>query len=477
MWEQIRENRRKSVFLFSGLLLVLAALGFFVGGAADPGQGPYAGLAVAFLTALVMGAVSYFSGDRIILGLAGATPVTHDLHPQLFNIVEEMRIAASLPAMPGIYIVPDMAPNAFATGRSPDKSSIVVTAGLLSRLNRDELQGVIAHEMSHIINRDVLYMTMAGVTLGAIIFLSEVYSRSMAMSRFAGGRRRGQGHLLFLLLAIVLAILAPILGQIFYFAVSRKREFLADASAARLTRYPEGLASALEKISMSVMEFAGGSAQPSRVIAPMYIVNPLHEQKAHVAGLFSTHPPTQTRIQVLRSMGSNAGYAAYQAAYESASGDRDALIPASELKSAQSVPVRGPGAAAEPARSFGTVRRDAGDLIRAVSRFSFLACACGLRMKIPPQFSRPAVTCPRCGRENAVPVAELAAAGAVLGSASGQGEDRTAAPPFIYSRRSQGWETFSCPCGSPVQISPLFQAPSIGCPKCGRKISVEKAVA
>ena len=236
---------------------VLLLLGFIIGLGFFGAEGGFFGLMIATAIWIVLTLISFSSGDQILLAASKAKPVTHDVHPQLFNVVEEMKIAAGMPAMPKIYIINDPAPNAFATGRSPQTASVAVTAGLLARLNRDELQGVVAHEISHIVHRDILFVTLAGIMLGSIVLLSQVFLRGMFYSSMMGSRRRysgggkggGQAQLIMLIVAIVAAILAPIMAYLLYFALSRRREYLADAGAARLTRYPEGLASALEKIA------------------------------------------------------------------------------------------------------------------------------------------------------------------------------------------------------------------------------------
>ena len=242
--------------LLTTMAVCLLVLGVIIGIAVAGPNGGTFGLLIAGGIWLILAIISFSSGDQILLSASNAVPVTHDVHPQLFNIVEEMSIAAGLP-MPKVYIINDHAPNAFATGRNPKSASIAVTAGLLAKMNRDELQGVVAHEMSHILHRDILYVTLAGIMLGAVAMLSHIFMRSMFYSSMGGSRRRysgggkgsGGGAALMLLLAIVAAILVPILTQLLYFALSRKREYLADAGAVRLTRYPEGLASALEKLA------------------------------------------------------------------------------------------------------------------------------------------------------------------------------------------------------------------------------------
>ena len=317
MWELIQANKRRSIFLFIGMGIILILLGYFLGVTFLGEQGGSFGVFIAFIIWSILSLISYFAGSKVILSLSNAKEVTKDVHPQLFNIVEEMTIASNLPKMPKIYIVNEAAPNAFATGRDPEKSAVAVTAGLLSQLNRNELQGVIAHEIAHILNRDVLFMTFAGVMLGAIVIISEVFLRGYwigggSLNRYknksSGG---GQEQIIFMVFAIVLAILAPILARFLYFAISRKREYLADASGVRLTRYPEGLASALEKLSQN--RFSLKSA--NKATAGMYIVNPLKKTGMQISDLSSTHPPISERIKILRGMMHGADYADYQTSY------------------------------------------------------------------------------------------------------------------------------------------------------------------
>jgi heat shock protein HtpX len=240
-----------------------------------------------------------------------------------------MTIASGLPKMPDIYIVNDRALNAFATGRNPDKAAVTVTSGLLENLNRDELQGVVAHEIGHIKNRDVLLMTISSVMLGAIVIISTYATRIMFWG--GGGKRsnnrEGGGAFQMILLAVglVLLILAPLFAQLIYFAISRKREYLADASSALYTRYPEGLASALEKL--------GGSNIPvksaNKATAPMYINEPFGKKQS-LNSWMSTHPPIADRVRVLRSMGGNS-FADYEKAYGQTHKGKG-IIPKSTLK-------------------------------------------------------------------------------------------------------------------------------------------------
>ncbi len=403
MWEQIRVNKRNSVLLLGAMALALAALGFVLGMAFGGPDGGFIGLIVATAVWLVLMLISFASGDKILLASSKAVPVTHDVHPQLFNVVEEMKIAANLPKMPDIYIINEAAPNAFATGRSPESASVAVTAGLLAKLNRDELQGVIAHEVSHIVNRDILFVTLAGVMLGSIVLLSQVFLRSMWYGGMGPSRRyssrsssnQGGAQIVFVIIALVAAILAPIMAQLLYFALSRRREYLADAGAVRLTRYPEGLASALEKIASDRTPLKAAN----KVTAPMYISNPFRALKAE--NLYSTHPPIEKRIRILRAMSHGASFKDYSDAYSRTVGG-SGVIPAREARHAEPVELRQPSAESKPQEDRKRQIHDIGDIIRTVNRFAFLTCACGIKMKVPPGFKGDKVKCPRCGRISSV---------------------------------------------------------------------------
>jgi heat shock protein HtpX len=398
MWEQIRANKRNSILLLVLMAAALALLGWIIGMvfAPDPMAGVI-GIIAAMIIWLVLALVSFSSGDAIFLTASKAMPVTKNVHPQLFNVVEEMAIAAQLP-MPKIYIINDPAPNAFATGRNPQSASIAVTAGLLGRLDRDELQGVIAHEMSHILHRDILFVTLAGVMLGAITLISHIFLRSMFYSSMGSGRRYSsrsssggnQAQVIMMIIALVAAILAPIMATLLYFALSRRREYLADAGGARLTRYPEGLASALEKISQNTRPLAVAN----KVTAPMYIANPLQKEGMKLSDMTSTHPPISERIRILRSM-AGASFSDYSNAFKKAT-NHSTPIPSSALKADEAVQIRSAGE--KKSVDFKKQGRDIGDIMWRTNGYHFLACSCGLKMKIPPNFKTDKVKCPRCGK-------------------------------------------------------------------------------
>ncbi len=420
MWELIRANKRNSVILMVLMAAVLLFLGYIIGSIFDPAGGfvgvtitpqqptqspqtNHAGLwGMAFAATLwfILMLISFSSGDQILLTASKARHVSHDAHPQLFNIVEEMKIAAGLPAMPKVYIIPDPAPNAFATGRSPQSASVAVTAGLLGRLNRDELQGVIAHEISHILHRDILYVTLAGIMLGSIVLISQVFLRSLFYSSMGsrrrysgGGKGGGQAQIVIFIIAIIVAILAPIMAYLLYFALSRKREYLADAGAARLTRYPEGLASALEKIA--------GDRSPqltaaNKVTAPMYIVNPFKKRAGmKLSDLTSTHPPISERIKILRGL-SGVSFKDYSDSYTKITHHKTIVPPTALTK--EDIALRQASEESKKQLRRETQMRQVGDIMRKIEQFVFLTCLCGLKLKIPPNFKADKVKCPRCKR-------------------------------------------------------------------------------
>jgi len=401
MWELIRANKINSIFLMVVMATVLLLLGFIIGMAFFGQEGGMFGLMIATVIWLILTLISLSSGDQILLAASRAQLVTHEVHPQLFNVVEEMKIAAGLPAMPKIYIINDPAPNAFATGRNPKNASVAVTAGLLGRLNRDELQGVIAHEMSHIVHRDILFVTLAGIMLGSIVLLSQVFLRGMFYSSMSGSRRRyssggkggGQAQLVMLVIAIIAAIVAPLMAYLLYFALSRRREYLADAGAARLTRYPEGLASALEKIADDP---SPQLATVNKVTAPMYIVNPFKKKsQMKLSDLTSTHPPISERIRILRNMTHGASFKEYSDAFTNVTHSKT-VVPVAALSEKEDVAMRQAGPEETKKDRLDKQMRQVGDIMRKVNQFIFLTCACGLKLKIPPNFKGDNVKCPRC---------------------------------------------------------------------------------
>ena len=409
MWELIRANKRNSIVLMVVMAAVLLILGFVLGLVfSRTPEGGLFGLMIATAIWVILTLISLSSGDQILLAASRAQLVTHDVHPQLFNVVEEMKIAAGLTTMPKIYIINDPAPNAFATGRNPQNASVAVTAGLLARLNRDELQGVIAHEISHIVHRDVLFVTLAGIMLGSIVLLSQVFLRGMFYSSMTGSRRRyssgsgggGYGQLVMLIIAIIAAILAPIFAYLLYFALSRRREYLADAGGARLTRYPEGLASALEKIASDP---SPQLASANKVTAPMYIANPFKKKgQRKLSDWTSTHPPISERVKILRKLTHGASFKEYSDAFTNVTKAKT-VVPVAALSQKEDVALRQASPEAPKKDRLESQMRQVGDIMRRVNQFIFLTCACGLKLKIPPNFKGPNVKCPRCSKMHDLP--------------------------------------------------------------------------
>lgn len=296
MYEQIARNKWRSFFLILFFLCLIFALSWVFGELT--GLGPH-GLVIAVIIAVAMTFGSYYASDKIVLAISRAKPVKKEDYPYLYNVVEGLTIAAGLPKL-RCYIIDDTAPNAFASGRNPKNSVIVVTKGLLEKLNRAELEGVIAHEMSHIKNYDILVQTLAVVMIGIVALLSDWILRTLFWGR---GRRRSDskgrgGAGIFIVVGLVLAVLSPMIAQLLRLAISRKREFLADANGAFLTRYPPGLASALKKLAADREPLEAAN----KATAHLYIVNPLKDIKGKVNKLFSTHPPVEERIAALEKM-------------------------------------------------------------------------------------------------------------------------------------------------------------------------------
>ncbi len=455
MWEAIESNRRRSRWIVAGMAVLLILLGAGIGNAIIPRVGVVLGTGVALALWTILWIVAVFQGDRIMLSIAGAEKIEHADAPQLFNVVEEMVIASGLGKMPDVYVIPDDRPNAFAAGRKPETRVVCVTSGLLRLMRRDELQGVIAHEIGHHKNGDPALMILMGVMMGAIVMLADLFLRGMF---YGGGRRSSSkskndgGQIILLVLAIVLAILAPILAQMMYFACSRRREYLADASAARFTRYPEGLASALEKITVQ----AQGNRQASRVLAPMYIVNPMEALAA--VGLFSTHPPTSNRVEILRSMGGGVGYVDYDAAYRKITGHAGCIGKRTLSEDTPSAPraASPEGAALVPETREAVAERsqEVGALMGRLDGLTQMRCPCGVGIKVPPGSTWDSIPCPRCGRDNPIP------------KATRSGESQR------YQRTGPGWQSFRCACGASVNLSPAFAGKDAACPKCGELIQI-----
>jgi heat shock protein HtpX len=301
-YAQIAANRRNSLLLAVVVIGLFAALGFSIGYAiSGSSSGALAIMVIAVIIGGLLAVGSYYGGDSLVLSVSGAREVSATDAPQLMNVIQEMAIAANVP-MPKVYVIDDTAPNAFATGRDPQHASVAITTGLLEKLDREELQGVMAHELSHVRNFDIRFALLVGVLVGSIALLADFFLR---FTFWGGGRRSnndrgGSGGLqaIFFVVAIVLSILAPIAARLVQLAVNRQREYLADASSVQLTRNPYGIERALAKIStdQEVLEVANRATQH------MYFTNPIKKFEERASGLFSTHPATLDRINRLRQL-------------------------------------------------------------------------------------------------------------------------------------------------------------------------------
>ena len=294
-FDEVRRNKLRSYLLIFFFVILIAGLGallgYFYGSI-------YLGLGLAIFFALIYTLIVFFSGDKMILTLSGAKPVTKKEYPHLYHSVEGLALAAGIET-PKAYVIEDEAMNAFATGRDPKNSAIAVTSGLLKKMNRQELEGVIAHEMSHIKNYDIRTMMLAAVLVGIIALLSHFMLRSFLWG--SGNRKSkdsGQLQIILIVVGLALAILTPFIAQLIKLAISRRREYMADASGVILSRYPPGLASALKKIEKENLTVKGAS----NATAHLYISNPLRNKKELFSGLFATHPPIKERIKRLEAM-------------------------------------------------------------------------------------------------------------------------------------------------------------------------------
>lgn len=294
MYEQIASNKIKSVLLVIVFMAMIGGLGYVFSEAT--GAGYILPLAVVFAVGSSIG--SYYYSDRIVLAMSRARPATREEHAFLVNSVEGLALAAGI-AVPRIYVIEDTAPNAFATGRDPERAVICVTTGLMQKLDRIELEAVIGHEMAHIKDYDIRFMALVAILAGTIVLISDWLLRSMW---WGGGRRRrdreGGSNPIVLLIAVAAAILAPIIATLIQLAVSRQREYLADAHGSMLTRYPDALASALRKIAADPEPLEAAN----KATAHLYIYNPLRDYRGLLNGLFSTHPPVEERIRRLEAM-------------------------------------------------------------------------------------------------------------------------------------------------------------------------------
>ena len=294
LYTQQSNNIAKTWIMMAVFLVVIAGLGWFLSFYYNDSNIFY----IAIIFSLLMNIWSYWYGDKVALKLSGAKPASKEEYFDLYTVVENLSITAGLP-MPKLYVIPDPAPNAFATGRDKNHASVAATTGLLAVMNKTELEGVIAHELSHIGNRDILLSTVVVVLVGMVSIISDFFVRSTFFGNRRGNDREGQGANILAIIGVVFIILSPIIATLIQLAISRRRESLADASGALLTRYPEGLASALEKIG----SYHSPMLKASNATAHLYISNPFgpSAKTSVIARLFMTHPPIEERIAALRN--------------------------------------------------------------------------------------------------------------------------------------------------------------------------------
>jgi len=442
MWEQITYNQIMTAVLVIVMAILWIMIGFVVGIIpAFPLRITFTesciyGMIAASMIWTIMGLVAYFRGDDIILALSKARKIgTDDIH-RLNNIIEEMKIASGLEIIPLMYIIDDPALNAFAVGCRPNKAAIIVTSGLLAKLNRDELQGVIAHETAHIKNRDVLLMTMCSMLLGVMVVLSPLYAmlytsgpnKSRMVIKPRGDLTLGLIVLVGCLAGIVWSTFLPLTlispwdtrefrgivlislifwGPIFFFAIpliahtissaiSRRREYLADATAVLYTRYPEGLASALEKIAASTYQVKSATA----LTAPLYITNPYREKGMAASDVTETHPPISERIKILRSM-ARISYTDYDRAYRKLRGTDKSVLPNYAIARTGTAIIR--ASQRDDTKPLQRAR-ETSNILWAISNYKLINCACGTRMRLPPRYNLSEIRCPHCGKVNPVSV-------------------------------------------------------------------------
>ena len=295
MYEDIKNNKIKSNVIICGFILMITLIVYYICMAFNLGT---FSIIFALVVSLISAFSTYYNCDKIILSMSKARPATHEEDQKLVNILDTLMVSSGLMYKPGLYVVEDSQPNAFATGRNPEHSIICVTTGLLEKMDYYELEGVIAHEMGHIKNYDIRLSAVVTVMLGLVVMLSDIFTRSMFRSSRSNNDNNNKGNAILMLIGLIFLILAPIFGQLMQLAISRRREYLADATAIQFTRNPDGLISALAKLDADPDELEVANSST----AHMYIVCPLKNKEKKVSNLFSTHPPIEDRIEALRKL-------------------------------------------------------------------------------------------------------------------------------------------------------------------------------
>ena len=483
MWEQMKINRRKTLFFW-----VVTGLFFLLLGVAFSYLGLYFGInrlyTVLFMFFIFIGLslFVYFNGDKMLLKISEARKVDHSVHPRLFNIVKEMKLAANLPFVPDVYIIPSLSINAFATGIRPGKCSIIVTAGLLSKLNREELQAVVAHETSHILNRDILLLTFLGslwgtFTIMAMLFFLLIGGLGRGKSNQRGffrinNKRRQRNRSRSELMSFAQS--SWIMGRFFYKILSDTREYLADASAVRLTRNPYALASAMEKIQKEKNRLIKANS----ITAPMYIESPLNDAS-------KTHPPIGKRIKILREMTHGAHLGEYQRAYNSVVDKGKNIFNSKALKEDNYVSIKNKQKK-EVKKEKEVEKEDEKENNEIKQKVKFFDCRCGLKIKVPGDYGRKKFSCPRCGKiYNSDTMKDIefnTRHFKAINFVKGLDElpvrevnqieyDEKGNPYYVVKHKE--CETFLCECGSMVRVPQVYSLGSIECKSCGKNIRLE----
>lgn len=295
MYEDIRSNKIRTGVIISIFIVVISLILYYICMAFDLGP---VSIVIALTVAIISSFASYYSSDKIVLAMSHARPATHEENQKLVNILDALVISAGLNVTPKLYIVEDSQPNAFATGRDPEHSVICVTTGLLEKLDYYELEGVIGHELAHIANYDIRLSCVVTVMVSFVVILSDFFTRTFIRGRRSSSNDDNKGNAILMLIGLVFLILAPIFGKLAQLAISRKREFLADATSVKFTRNPDGLISALEKITADPNELDTAS----KATASMYIANPFRDKKIEKSSIWSTHPSLDERVNALRNL-------------------------------------------------------------------------------------------------------------------------------------------------------------------------------
>jgi heat shock protein HtpX len=405
MQEAIAANKRRSTMLLALMMTILVVLGIGLGELIAPNGGGVFGLLAALIVGGVQWGVYQFTPASVVMSGMNARKLEKADCPRLFNVVEEMQLASGLAQMPEVWLVDTPTPNAFAYSDGRGNAVVAATSGLLWRLNRDELQGVMAHEVAHVVHQDVRFMTLAGVILGSIVILSDMARKWFfygprtvgRSSRSSSGNTHPGVQVVIFLLVMIVVVAGPLMAQLLYFAISRKREYLADAAAMVYTRYPEGLASALEKLHTYSADMPG-----NRVAHAMCIVPPMAAQGLSGSSLFSTHPPTEERIAILRRVGGQISLESYLDASKKILGvNSTGLMARGDLASSPRLQARAPseeGPVMERPQLRAMEQRAAG--------FRGINCSCGMVIRIPPHYERPEIRCIRCGTAHQVSSAQ-----------------------------------------------------------------------